>query len=338
IKVDVPQFRSRFLELYHTRYRRPLKDYFVASLEVMLPALATMPGLVNWALATPWVQRVMARWVGIVDTPQLSSINLARELRRRGAPSYDPDALAQLPATAKQSSVLLLQDAFTTFYEANVVLACYDLLTRLGFNVYVLPFRENGKGLHVKGFLGRFGRVVQANAPFLEDAARTGIDIIGLDPAVVLTYRDEYREVLGSSTAYRVELVQEWLAAKLRTFDTPLEPRARGAFQLFGHCTERTAEPHSQAQWASVFAAFGSTLKLVELGCCGMCGAYGHETIHRDESEGVFAMSWARALPESEAERAHVLATGHSCRSQVKRFAGFVPLHPLEALEALTRD
>lgn len=338
IKVDVPQFRSRFLELYHTRYRRPIKDYFVASLELMLPAMATLPGLVNWVMDMPWFARVMASWVGIVDTPRLSSIKLGRELARRGAPEYDPELLAQLPAQAKANSVLLLQDAFTTFYETNVVLACYDLLTRLGFTVYVLPFRENGKGLHVKGFLDRFRRVARANAPFLEDAARTGIDIIGLDPAVVLTYRDEYREVLGPTVSYRVQLVQEWLAAKLKALDTPIEPRAAGTFQLFGHCTERTAEPQSQALWASVFAAFGSTLKLVDLGCCGMCGIYGHEAIHRDESEGVFAMSWACALPAADADRKRVLATGHSCRSQVKRFAGFVPLHPLEALDALTRE
>ena len=79
-------------------------------------------------------------------------------------------------------------------------------------------------------------------------------------------------------------------------------------------------------------------MKLVDLGCCGMCGAYGHEASHKAESEGVFAMSWARALPESDSERERVLAPGHSCRSQVKRFAGFVPQHPLEALEALTRE
>ncbi|MCZ7167088.1 4Fe-4S dicluster domain-containing protein, partial [Salmonella enterica] len=27
IKIDVPGFRSRFLQLYHTRYHRPLRDY-----------------------------------------------------------------------------------------------------------------------------------------------------------------------------------------------------------------------------------------------------------------------------------------------------------------------
>ena len=106
---------------------------------------------------------------------------------------------------------------------------------------------------------------------------------------------------------------------------------------LFGHCTERTAEPKSQAQWKAVFETLGVSLRLINVGCCGMCGAYGHETAHKNESKGIFDMSWARALPEAENQREQVLATGHSCRSQVKRFAGFVPKHPLEALDELTR-
>lgn len=338
IKVDVPQFRARFLELYHTRYRRPLKDYFVAGLEVLLPFMARTAGLVNKLLGLGLVDRLLKGFVGMVDTPRLSGVDLTRELAKRGAPEYDPEWLARLPRAAKESHVLLLQDAFTTFYETNVVLACYDFLTRLGFSVVVLPFHENGKGLHIKGFLQRFRRVVKHNQPFLEEAASTGIDMIGLDPAVVLTYRDEYREVLGPTPAFRVQLVQEWLAARLPALNVDFKPEAHGAFQLFGHCTERTAEPKSQAQWVTVFRALGSSLNLVNVGCCGMCGAYGHEAAHKTESRGIFDMSWARALPEGETQREQVLATGHSCRSQVKRFAGFVPKHPLEALDELTRD
>jgi hypothetical protein len=63
-----------------------------------------------------------------------------------------------------------------------------------------------------------------------------------------------------------------------------------------------------------------------------MCGVFGHEAQHYEESRGVFEMSWQKQLPAAEGERAKVLATGHSCRSQVKRFGGFVPRHPVEAL------
>jgi ferredoxin len=43
IKVDVPTFRAKFLEAYHGRYLRPLRDHLVGSLEHVLPALARVP-------------------------------------------------------------------------------------------------------------------------------------------------------------------------------------------------------------------------------------------------------------------------------------------------------
>ena len=47
IKVDVPSFRARFIQLYHSRYLRPLKDYIVGNIERSAPVLAKAPGLVN---------------------------------------------------------------------------------------------------------------------------------------------------------------------------------------------------------------------------------------------------------------------------------------------------
>ena len=38
IKIDVPEFRSRFLQLYHTRYLRPMRDHLVATVEILRAA------------------------------------------------------------------------------------------------------------------------------------------------------------------------------------------------------------------------------------------------------------------------------------------------------------
>ena len=43
IKVDVPDFRSRFINLYHSRYPRPLKDHLVANVEILAPLMAKAP-------------------------------------------------------------------------------------------------------------------------------------------------------------------------------------------------------------------------------------------------------------------------------------------------------
>lgn len=349
IKVDVPELRAEFLAHYHSRYRRPLKDYFMATLERVLVLMGKAPRLFNWFFEQHWFNRALERWVGIVDSPKLSAEPLKRALQARGASSFDLKALRGLGPEEKRKTVLIAQDAFTTFYETNVALAVYDVLTRLGLNVVFLPYRENGKALHIKGFMRRFRRVVRRNSRFYARVAELGVPIVGIEPATTLTYRDEYPTALdahhhgggqdaASAPPYRIQLLQEFLSEKLPELGSkaPALPSGSGAraLQLFGHCTERTEEVKSQEQWRSVFKAFGVELEARATGCCGMCGAYGHEAAHYQESRGIFDMSWGKQLPKDGGERT-VLAQGHSCRSQVKRFAGFVPRHPIEALRDL---
>jgi Fe-S oxidoreductase len=177
-----------------------------------------------------------------------------------------------------------------------------------------------------------------------------GIPIVGIEPAVTLTYRDEYPIALSArkgaeregseppsaetDPGFRVLLLQEYLCDKLPQLDVPtLRPQRGAPLSLFGHCTERTEAPRSQEQWHRVFEAFGLRLQLETTGCCGMCGVYGHEAEHLDESRALFELSWSPRI--GTGDRARVLAPGHSCRSQVKRCAGFVPRHPIEELRDL---
>ncbi len=335
IKVDIPTMRADFYAQYHSRYKRPLRDHFVAGLEGMARKMAWLPRLFNWVTSLSPVRWGVERFIGIVDTPALSRLRLSTGLRRRGAIAFSAERLAALDADEKDRTVLIAQDVFTSFYESNVALATYDGLTRLGFRVVFLPFVENGKALHIRGFMERFRRRVEKTSRFYAEVAKLGIAIVGIEPAVTLTYRDEYEKVLpGEPLGYHVELLQEFLVRKLPEAQAPpLE--GSPAFLLFGHCTERTEALESQAQWQRVFERLGLKLSLAATGCCGMCGVYGHEAEHAAESRGLFAMSWSPRLPESREGRRLVLAQGHSCRSQVERCAGFVPRHPMEVLAEL---
>lgn len=326
IKVDVPDFRAQFLELYHRRYARPLGDYFTALLERMLPWLALVPRLANLIMGSVLGRAFTRRVAGIVDAPLLDPKPAERRLREQQIPISDLAALRRLPKTAR--AVVILQDAFTTFYEANVLEAACSLLRRLGYEPHVLPYFENGKALHIKGFLRRFDKVAARNGALLREVAALGFPLVGIEPAVVLTYRDEYAKALEGDPGFRVALLQEWLA------EQPLprqEPRPHEAFRLLSHCTEQALVSKAPALWAKVFAALGVQLELVKAGCCGMCGVYGHEAGHLKESLGIFELSWRRKI-DPERDRTRVLATGHSCRHQVERTLGFAPQHPVEAL------
>ncbi len=324
VKVDVPSFRSEFLQSYHSRYLRPLSDHFVAGLEAALPVMARAPLFFNLFLRSSVFQWLFARVTGLCDTPPLPRRSLAAELRRRGIGVLDP---SKPPTIVSDKSVILIQDAFTTFYEPHLVVATRDLLAALGCDVHIAPYLPNGKGLHVKGFLRRFEAEARRTAAALRGLTASGATLVALEPAVGLTYRDEYRHTLGRDLGFDVLLLQEWLAKIAPA--APASPPAGEPYRLFGHCTEKTLAPASQRQWVDVFRRLGLGLELVSTGCCGMSGAFGHELSHQAESRGVWELSWARWM---RGDTSRILATGYSCRSQAKRFGDLALKHPVEVL------
>lgn len=329
IKIDVPDFRSRFLQLYHTRYLRPASDYLVASVESYAPLMAKAPKTFNFFLRQPWMRELSRQHIGMVDLPLLSSPTLKQQLVGQRNVTMTLEQLEGLNSEARANTVLVVQDAFTSYYEAQLVADFVQLISRLGYQPVVLPFSPNGKAQHVKGFLQRFARTAKKTADFLNRVARLGMPMVGVDAALVLCYRDEYRQLLGDKRGdFHVLLVHEWLHQALAGREAP--PAGGEAWYLFGHCTEVTALPSAPQQWQGIFARFGATLKNISTGCCGMAGTYGHEVANHENSLAIFEQSWHPALEKLPRQRC--LATGYSCRSQVKRFEGSGVRHPLQAL------
>ncbi|MCT6590396.1 FAD-binding oxidoreductase [Pantoea dispersa] len=329
IKIDVPNFRSRFLQLYHTRYLRPVSDHLVASVESYAPLMAKAPRLFNFFLKQPWMRDLSQRHIGMVDLPLLSSPSLKQQLSGHPAMRVTLEQLEAMDAAQREQHVLVVQDPFTSYYEAQLVTDFIRLIEKLGYRPVLLPFSPNGKAQHVKGFLQRFARTAGKTAEFLNRVAQLGVPMVGVDPATVLCYRDEYQQVLGEQRGtFSVQLVHEWLHSVLAGRE---EQIASGeAWYLFAHCTEVTALPSTPNQWQAIFARFGAKLENINVGCCGMAGTYGHESKNLANSLGIYELSWHPQLQKLPRQRC--LATGFSCRSQVKRAEGNGMRHPLQAL------
>ncbi|MGN6314724.1 FAD-binding and (Fe-S)-binding domain-containing protein [Trinickia sp.] len=334
VKVNVPEFRSRFLAYYHTRYARSPRDYLIGSLEYSVPYIARVPGLpnvYNAVMRTSPVKSILRRVAGIVDSPSMHSGASWRAVVDRWA--VEPataSRLAVLGEAERVRSVIVVQDAFTRYFETPVAAAFVELAARLGYRVFVAPYRPNGKPLQVQGFLRAFERAALKNAGQLAALARFGIPLVGIDPAMTLVYRQEYRKVGGVGECPRVLLPQEWLidamaekeasalkALKaLKASEASEASEASGAcntsiassnqggpsvptsFRMLPHCTERTNEPAAAALWRDVFERAGLSLTTPASGCCGMSGTYGHEARNVETSKAIFEQSWARHVDD----------------------------------------
>lgn len=334
VGVDVPDFRAKFLSIYYQRYSRPVKDYLVANVERMAPLLAKIPRLHNVVMQTGLAQAVLKHTIGYVDAPLLSTPTLAS---RSAAYQFDLAQLQNLSKSEKAQRVLIVQDPFTSFYDAEVVYDFMQLVEKLGFKPVVLPFHPNGKPQHVKGFLDKFAVTAKHTADFLNQIAELEIPMVGVDASLLLVYRDEYTKTLGTQRGdFAVLAVHEWLARfaqeGLLAHGVCETSSASAPFALLTHCTEKTALPTSEKQWQQIFSQVGLQLDIVSVGCCGMAGTYGHELAHYDNAKGIYELSWRNAL--SKYQESQWAVSGYSCRSQVARFEGTKPKHPLQLLNS----
>ncbi len=174
IKIDVPEFRSRFLQLYHTRYLRPVRDHLIATVESYAPLMARAPKTFNFFMSQPWVRSLSERHIGMVDLPLLSTPTLQQQLVGHRSAGMTLEELERLTEAEKARTVLVVQDPFTSYYDAQVVADFVRLCEKLGFQPVVLPFSPNGKAQHIKGFLQRFARTARKTADFLNRVARSG--------------------------------------------------------------------------------------------------------------------------------------------------------------------
>ena len=271
IKVDVPSLPRRSSSSSTTGATCVRsRDYVVGSIEHLVPLMARMPGMSN-ALAGRGPGRALLRTIGLVDTPALIGREHRSRARRRAVSRWRRrTACAASDEAERARSVVLVQDAFTSYYETPLLLDLLDLIQALGFRPWLAPYRPNGKALHVHGFLGAFERIAAANAAMLQDLAATGVDLVGLDPSMTLTYRVRVCRCPGREpAAERAARAGVARQASRRAPDRSTDERSTCCCRIAPSAPPRRRRVRD---WQTVFAASVCGLTILPSGCCGMAG------------------------------------------------------------------
>jgi Fe-S oxidoreductase len=162
------------------------------------------------------------------------------------------------------------------------------------------------------------------------------VSLVGVDPSMTLSFRSEYVRALGKEAVPHVSLPQEWLAQRLGELPPREGHRDRLSMTLLPHCTERTNAPDAITDWIKVGKHFGIDTVVQASGCCGMAGLYGHETSNRKSSEDIYGLSWKGILANT-VKSLNLVATGYSCRTQVKIMEGDGVMHPIQLILTAVR-
>ena len=228
---------------------------------------------------------------------------------------------------------MLLDDCFTTYQEPQIGRAAVTLLERAGFTVELAGVCC-GRAMLSKGFLTDARKLARDGIAKLDRFASAGVPILGLEPSCILSLADEWPELVPGPAAKRVaaavEMADGWLARQVRDNELPFDvpPRAAKAL-LHPHCHQK-ALVGSKGTADALRLVRGLDVTVLDAGCCGMAGAFGYEKQHYDVSVKIANLELIPAVNANPT--APVIATGTSCRHQIRDLTGRVALHPLEVL------
>jgi len=238
--------------------------------------------------------------------------------------------------TTNSNKVIYFHDTWVSYYYPEIGKAAVKLLEALGLEVILLPQRVCcGRPMLSKGLIEPAHSRAKNNIELLSPYIRRGIPIIGTEPSCILTFRDEYPDLLPRNEGAKIlagnsYLLDEYLSKLDRTNCLNIYWKSNGPSVLFhGHCHQRALVGIETS--IELLKMAGCSVTESRAGCCGMAGSFGYEKEHYNISEEIGEDRLFPAVRDSTLDTV-IAVTGVSCNQQIEHFTGRKPRHVAEVL------
>jgi FAD/FMN-containing dehydrogenase/Fe-S oxidoreductase len=319
--VDMATYKSEVLQHRFRRRIRPRSHYTLGWLPRWSKVASAFPRLANWALSARGIRRI-ALFAAGVDS-------------RRSIPKFATETFRawfeRRPVGPTGEPVALFVDSFTNHFQPDVPKAMVMVLESAGF-APVLTSSDTCCGLTwiTTGQLDAAKRILTRSVASLDEFARSGVPIVGVEPSCTAVLRSDAPELLGSAAAARVK-------DKVLTLTELLIATGAAVPDLGG--IDITAQPHChhhavmgwEADQAYLESAGASVTRVG--GCCGLAGNFGIERGHHDLSVAVAELDLLPAIAEM-APDSLLVADGFSCRTQISHLADRPSIHLAQLIAA----
>jgi Fe-S oxidoreductase len=203
----------------------------------------------------------------------------------------------------------------------------------------VLDHYESGRSFLSKGLLEEARTLARKNVALFKDRISHETPLIGVEPSAILTFRDEYPDLLrgeekeaAKKIGYHTLMIEEFLSKELDEGNIDLSLfKAQGSLiKVHGHCQQKALSTLTHVK--KILTRMGTNeVHMIPSGCCGMAGSFGYEEEHYELSMQIGELVLFPTV-RKQPENVIIAAPGTSCRHQIKDGTGRKALHPVEII------
>lgn len=338
--VDVGKMKAEFTQHYHDTHGVPFRSKLVAGFTRQMELAMWVPWAYNAVFGTPFMRRIANRIVGFHPDrtmPALADKTLKKWLESRKKKS--------MPEATSSRIVYLFCDEFSNFNDVEIGKKMVLLLEELGYEVLLPSHVESGRTYLSKGLVKEAQKIANRNVRLLSKVVSDAHPLIGIEPSAILTFRDEYPDLVepelreeASKLAQNALLFEEFIAREMekKAITSTQFTTENKLLKLHGHCHQKALSSLSVAK-KILSLPTNYKVQLIPSGCCGMAGSFGYEQEHYDLSMQIGELVLFPTVRQ-QPDEVLIVASGTSCRHQIKDGTGRKALHPVEILwEALKK-
>ena len=327
--VDMAKYKAEFLQHYYDANKIPLRIKLIANNHRLNKIGSFFPSLTNFILSNRLTKKLLSGIFGFApkrSLPKLYKTTLKAWLKKQTQP-------------VNEKKVYLFADEFTNFNEVEIGIKAVKILNKLGYAVEIPEHDISGRTFISKGLLRKAKEVAITNVEILRDVISKNHPLIGIEPSGILTFRDEYPDLVGDELkqdavklAKSTLMFEEFIAKEFESGNISIDNFIDGTkkIKLHGHCQQKSiASTEPTKKMLSL--PINYSVEEIESGCCGMAGSFGYEKEHYDLSMKIGELVLFPAVRKSE-NSTLIAASGTSCRQQIMDGTGKRAFHPIEIL------
>jgi FAD/FMN-containing dehydrogenase/Fe-S oxidoreductase len=329
--IDMTKFKAEFMQHWYDEHGIPIRSRFIAYIEKINVLGMLAPSIFNFVATNKMLSNFMKKSIGFA--PQRSIPTLYKTTLRAHV-KYSKYHGA--PMTKK---VFLFADEFTNYNDVSVGIKAVELLNRLGYMVHIPKHKVSGRTFLSKGLLRKAKKIAIDNVNLLKDRVTEEVPIVGIEPSAILTFRDEYPDLVGKELqadarelGKNAMMIDEFISREMEAGRITKEQFTKEAkkIKLHGHCQQKSVASTLPTKKMLSFPE-NYIIEEIPSGCCGMAGSFGYEKEHYDLSMKIGELVLFPAVRKME-ELEVLAAPGTSCRHQIEDGTGAEALHPVEIL------
>jgi FAD/FMN-containing dehydrogenase/Fe-S oxidoreductase len=329
VNVDMAKYKAEFLSHYHKYHLRHRSAYVFGYIYRWLKIMSKLPNLFNFFNQNNFFAPIIKFICGI--SPQRNMPVVAQQTLQDW---YQEQNKKNDLFEQKNKKIILWADTFTNYLDPDAGIAALNVLKKFGFEVMISPeFLCCGRPLYDFGFLPKAKKLLRNILTSLREQIREGVNIVGLEPSCVATFRDEMLDLFPE------DIDAKRLSHQIYTLDEFIDlyvpenmlPKINRKALIQPHCHHHAVIKMNSEK--NVLEKLGLDFEILNAGCCGMAGGFGYEKGEHYEVSMKIAENALLPAVRSADEDTLIIADGFSCRSQINQCTSRKALHLAEVIQ-----